>query len=76
MELMELVGNGDCLTSIHLGVYIEMVETKHYKIDREILLSLGVAEDIVAQATVEKPIRPHIRLMQFRNKKQESTKAN
>ena len=47
------------------------VDTKQYKIDKEILLSLGISEDIVAQATVEKQVRPHIRLMQFRNKKQD-----
>ena len=76
MELMGLVGNGDSLTSEYLGVYIELVDSKQkYGIDKEILLSLGISEDIVAQATVEKPIRPHIRLMQFRNKKQESTQS-
>ena len=33
MELMGLVGNGDSLTSEHLGVYIELVDTKQYRID-------------------------------------------
>ena len=75
MELMGLVGNGDSLTSEHLGMYVEIVDIKQkYKIDNETLLSLGISEDIVAQATVEKQVCPHIRLMQFRNRKQEPTK--
>ena len=73
MGLMGLVGNGDSLTSEHLGMYVEIVDTKQYRVDKETLLSLGISEDIVAQATIEKQVRPHIRLMQFRNRKQEST---
>ena len=29
-----------------IGLYIEVVETKQYRIDKEILPSLGVSEDI------------------------------
>ena len=72
MELMGLVGNGDRLTAVHLGLCVEMVDTKQYRVDKEILLSLGVAEDIVSQATVEKQARPHVRLMHLLNKKQEA----
>ena len=31
----------------------------------------GGQEDIVAEATVEKPVQPHIRLMHLPNKKQD-----
>ena len=74
MELMGLVGNGDSLTSEHLGVYIEIVDGKQkYGIDKDILLSLGISEDIVDQARVEKQVRPHIRLMRLMNREQEPT---
>ena len=75
MELMGLVGNGDSLTSEHLGVYIELVDTKQYRIDKEILLSLGISEDILAQATVEKQVRPHIRLMTLPDPEKGGTKG-
>ena len=77
MELMGLVGNGDSLTSEHLGVYIEIVDGKQkYGIDKDILLSLGISEDIVDQARVEKQVRPHIRLMRLMNREQEPTTNN
>ena len=69
MELMGLVGNGDALTSVHLGVYMQLVDTKQYRVNKEILLALGISKDIVSQATVEKQVRPYVRLMRLPNKK-------
>ena len=66
MELMGLVHHGDSLTSQQQGASVDLVERKRYRIDKDVLLSLGVSEDIVDKANIGKSIKPHIRFKRFR----------
>ena len=59
---MRLIGHGDILTSTELGLYVQMVDYRQYKIDGETLLSLVVEKDIVDKAKIEIPVKAHIRV--------------
>ncbi len=66
MATMGLVAHGDSLTSAQLNVYVELSETKQYRVNKKLLKSLGVSDDNVDKAGNGKTAQPNLRFKRLR----------